>query len=454
MYPQLQQVYWYSGVYLQPQHLQSLDLYHDFMLSRQRQRAQPWNIGIIRCEFNEDTLSDFSLRIESLQAVLPSGDYLEYPGNCVLPPRQLRGIWKQTENPLTLWLALRRFDPGHPNVGDSPNSRWVSPHDISLMKDVYFTGPECEVSRIVYNVQILSEEEKNRAVDCECIPFLRIRCDNERIVPDPSFCPPVITLNGSPTLKALLEGMVAELSARAHQFEEYRRGNQTKHTSQFDMVPLLALQALNRTLPLLHHYCGTPALHPWTIYGLLVQLIGELSTFSDRCSFAGRWEDETQSLLPYDHFDLCSSFSSAKKVVMALLNNLRPDDNTWIALNPDQRNIFRGDLNELPREKGKRNMLMLRSESLVGRRDIDCADFKLAPASMMESFIQHALPGIATSPLDSAPPGVPDRRDTCYFLLNEQDQLWKIAEQEQGIAFYWDSASADLTVQLIAIEDI
>lgn len=448
MYPEMQQIYWYSGVYLQPQHLQSVDLHHNYMLARHRQMAQPWNVGVIYNDFNPDMLVDFSLKIERLQAILPSGDYLEYPGNCVLQPRQFRDCWKQLENPFTLWLALRRFDPGHANVGDSPNSRWQKPHEEDVMKDVYFNGPECSVSRILYNVQILSDEEKQAVVDCEFLPLLRLRYENDRVVSDTSFCPPLVALNGSSSLKMLLDGLYAELANRAHQMAEYKRPEQLKSVRNGDMTHLLVMRSLNRTLPLLSHYCQNPAMHPWPIYGILAQLIGELSSFSTKCSFNGAWEGNPL-LLPYDHFNLCTCFASARKLIITLLNNLVLEDNTWVTLHADEERVFHGNLQHLPWQKADKVLLMLRSEVLTL---IDCADnsgLKVAPESAINTLIHHALPGIATKLLNPAPQGIPHRDNAFYFMLNQQDPLWKRIEQEQNIAFYWDNSPVDLQLQVI-----
>ncbi|EMF07039.1 type VI secretion system baseplate subunit TssK [Serratia marcescens] len=448
MYPELQQIYWYSGVYLQPQHLQSVDLHHNYMLSRQRQLSQPWNFGMIQCSFNPETLVDYTLKIERLQAILPSGDYLEYPGNCALQSRTFRDAWKQTNAPLTLWLVLRRFDPGHANVGDSPNSRWLKPHEEGVMKDVYFNGPECSVARILYNVQILSDEEKQSVVDCEFLPLMRLRHENDRVVADPSFCPPLVILSGYPTLQTLLDGLYAELANRAHQLEEYKRPALLRSDNRGDMPQLLTMRSLNRTLPLLYHYCRTPTIHPWLIYGLLAQLIGELSSFSEQCSFNGEWEGD-DPLLPYDHFNLFACFASARKLIFTLLNNLVLEDNTWVTLNADDQRIFRGDLQSLSWKKADSVLLMLRSENLTSTDHFDNNCFKLAPESSMSTLIQHALPGIAMTWLNPTPRGVPQRKDAFYFRLSQQDGLWKSIEQQKSIAFYWDGAPADLQVQVI-----
>ncbi|WP_353613427.1 type VI secretion system baseplate subunit TssK [Mangrovibacter phragmitis] len=452
MLPELQQVYWYSGVYLQPQHLQSTDLHHNFMLSRHRQLAQPWNVGIIQCDFNPEPLVDFSIKMTRLQAILPSGDYLEFPGNCVLQPRQFRDAWKHLEKPFTLWLALRRFDPGHANVGDTSNSRWVKTPEEGVMKDVYFNGPECSVARIIYNVQILSDEEKAVVVDCEFLPFLRLRYDNDRVIVDPDFCPPLVNINGCAMLKNLLAGLYAELASRMHKFEEYKRPKQSKHSDKGDITQLLAMRTLSRTLPLLNHFCRTPNMHSWPVFGLLTQLVGELSSFSEQCSFTGEWGGESM-LLPYDHYNPAACFLSARRVLTSLLKNLTLQDNTWVHLVADEQNVFRGDLQSLPWQNTGSVLLLLRSDTLAAMAPAENPGFKVAPARAITRLIQHALPGVNATLLNPTPRGVPDSKDAFYFSLNSQDSLWQGIEQDKDIAFYWDGAPEDLQVQVIFMED-
>ncbi|MBE0719186.1 type VI secretion system baseplate subunit TssK, partial [Escherichia coli] len=78
MYNEQKQIYWYSGLYLQPQHFQSIDLHHSYMLAQHIARAQPWNFGCYECEIDHGALNESILKINKLKAILPSGYYLEY----------------------------------------------------------------------------------------------------------------------------------------------------------------------------------------------------------------------------------------------------------------------------------------------------------------------------------------------------------------------------------------
>jgi type VI secretion system protein ImpJ len=451
MHPEFQQIYWYSGVFLQPQHLQSIDLHHSYMLSRHRQTAQPWNMGILNCDYNPELLHDHYLKIDRLQAVMPSGEYLEYPGNCIIQPRQFQASWELSGKSITLWLALRRFDPNHSNVGNKPNSRWlVSSPEKEVMKDVYFDGPDCQISRILYNVQIIDDHEKEMIVDCEILPFLRLHYENHAVVADPTFCPPLISIHGSFIFQKILEEIHAILSSRAHQLKEYNRPNRlTKGKNNSDILLLLAGRSLNRVLPLLQHYSQTPGVHPWSVYGLLLQLAGDLSSLP----VSGKVESTELTPLPYDHYQLHLCFNRLKNILIKQLNNITLTDNSWVTLHADEQNIFHGDMNSLLLKQSKSVLLLLQSSLMASTFHPDMLEFKIAPNSFISTLIRHALPGIATTWLNPIPPGIPDRKDAFYFELNPKDAMWEALMDQKQISFYWDGAPADLLVQVLTLED-
>lgn len=456
MHPEQQQVYWYSGLYLQPQHLQSLDLHHTYMLSQHRQISQPWNTGIIHCDINYETLIDFSLNIERLQLIMPSGCYVEFPGNCIIEPRQFRDAWKKREKPFLLWLVLRRFDPNYQNVNSGSNSRWITSTPENEMKDLYHAGPECAVTRIIYNVRILSDDEIDSAVDCERIRLIQLRYDNERVVYDPSFCPPAISLGAAPNLKKMLDGLYAELSNRARTLEEYKRPGLLNNVSRntVDTNQLLVMRSLNRLLPLFGHYIRTPMLHPWQIYGILVQLIGELSSFNDMCSFSGEWLDGGPPVLPYNHLSLFDCFDSIKQTLLSLLNGLALEETVYITLVRDEQGVYIGDLTSHAFRNANTLLLLLQTNMLGVLPDNFTfnGEFKISTQDDIQTLVLHSLPGLSSHFITPSPRGVPNRDDYYYFEISKNDPVWRNIELNQNIAFYWAEAPDDLQVQLVFME--
>lgn len=461
MYTEQQQIYWHSGLYLQPQHFQSLDLHNEWHRTQLVQLEQPYNHGLIELAINAAALDDYVVSVDNIRLIMPSGTFLSMPGNCQVEKRNFRDIWKQRDRPLTIWLALRRFDPLHNNVTtvgkehDRAVTRWVNTGEDLLMKDVYDRAPDAAVARLCYNVRLLIDAEKIDAVDCECMPLARLCLVNDRVALDPTFSPPAVTLFGSHSLEKLIDSIYFDLSARARKLEEYKRSERLVNDAERgdQVTQLLAMRSLNRVLPVLKNYCQARQVHPWQVYNLLCLLIGELSSFNDRCTFDGQWRDSGDKLMGYNHQKLLSCFGSARATLVSLLNSLVLEDNTYITLEKDAHGVFTGDFNSVEQKQVETALLLLRSANmpLENRHVKNPGGIKLAPRQIIESLIQHALPGVQVNSCRQPPRGVPNRSDSHYFVIDQSSELWSKALKGKSIAFYWPEMPDDIQIQIIFV---
>ncbi|MFP2505021.1 type VI secretion system baseplate subunit TssK [Buttiauxella gaviniae] len=459
MLPEQQAIYWYSGLYLQPQHFQSADLHQNWQHSRHYQLAQPWNYGVIDCQINNEALLDFTAEISQLRLLLPEGVYLEYPGNCQIEKRNFRHAWKYRDRPFTLWLALRKFDPQRQNVSMQEDdqqqavTRWVNGRDEHLMKDIYHQGPETSVPRITYNVRIMWDEEQEEAVDYACFPLARFRFDGQNVIDDPSFSPAAISLKGAASLEKQIDHIYYELSSRARMLEEYKRSERLVNSEESgeSVIQLMAMRSLNRTLPLLTLYRSAPQLHPWLMYAQLSQLIGELSSFNDDCNYSGEWSHGDDALLPYDHQNLLACFDSARRVLMALLNSLVLEENTYITLQRDESEVFYAAVDRQQSQQAAAIYILLRSAQFTKQLPTPASvqTIKLASRQAIDAIIQHALPGVSLQLCSQPPRGVPKRADSRYLLIDSSSELWQRIDSDQQAGFYWTQAPDDLQVQLL-----
>ncbi|EMK5312311.1 type VI secretion system baseplate subunit TssK, partial [Escherichia coli] len=200
-----QLVYWYSGLYLQPQHFQSIDLHHGFMLARSRQLSQPHHQGYYECCINDDLLKEDTVRVEKIKAVLSSGYYIEYPGNCVVQDKCLTNLKGSDHGTVDLWLALKRFNSGHKNVSSvndkRGSARWISSDDERNMRNVYHDSQDADITRIKYDIQILTDEEKDNTTDYEYLPLTRIIYGNNSLCIDDECSFPVMRLSANHKLR-------------------------------------------------------------------------------------------------------------------------------------------------------------------------------------------------------------------------------------------------------------
>ena len=148
--------------------------------------------------------------------------------------------------------------------------RCLTTHDAEEFPDLYSDGPVAEVKGLSYVVRVLWEDELVNLTDYEVLPAAVLERNQDTIRQVARFIPPSHSLNGSNALYDVVKEIRDEVSARAHQLEQYKSPREMQK-AEFDgsyMVFLLALRTLNRYTPLLHHYLESPHIHPWVIYGV------------------------------------------------------------------------------------------------------------------------------------------------------------------------------------------
>jgi type VI secretion system protein ImpJ len=216
------------------------------------------------------------------------------------------------------------------------------------------------------------------------------------------------------------------------------------------MVYLLALRSLNRYIPILSHVLEAPAVHPWTVYGLLRQVIGELSTFSEGVTVMGERERE-RLLPPYDHGDLWRCFAAAQGLVSRLLDEITAGPEHVVRLVYDGT-YYASDLRPAVFEGRNRFYLAIRTEedpATVAQALGSVA--KLSSREQLPLLIARALPGVGMEHLPAPPPELPRRAQTTYFGLEHHADAWSYVEKGRNIALYWDTAPDDLEADLMVL---
>ena len=287
------------------------------------------------------------------------------------------------------------------------------------------------------------------------IPVAQLERTREGIEFSQKFIPPCISIGSSQLLFENMKEIRDQLSARSRQLEGYKRqrGIQTSDFGTRDMVYLLALRSLNRYLPLLFHFCeARQQLHPWQAYGVLRQLIGELSTFSETISAQGESMQDGLLLLPeYDHQNLGECFFSAHLLIIKLLDEITSGPEYVLPLLYDGT-YFATEMKPVHFEHKYRYFLALKtaddSRSLL---ESVSAVVKLGSRERLPLLIARALPGVGLEYLQIPPQELPRRANTYYFSIDSNGELWGLVEKGRNIALYWDNAPEDLEAELMIV---
>jgi type VI secretion system protein ImpJ len=458
----LKPIYWHQGLFLQPQHFQLTDVYLQALSRPFMDAVLPHGWGIREIDIQSSALGRGTGHINGLTAIFQDGTYVQFPGNAVIRPRSFEEDWTARDRPLTLYAGLRRFRENASNVtviphleADGGETRFVTLPDPEEVRDLYGNGPEAQVRTLYFNVRLFWDSEISRLEHYSLIPVAQVLWDGGAIKVSQTFVPPSLSLSASRSLAGLAQEIRNECASRARQLEEFKAPGESRGEgaeSGGALTYLLALRTLNRYVPLLYHYTESDPLHPWFLYGILRQMVGELSTFSDRVNLLGESDLFPEPLPPYNHEDLWGCLTRAQTVLFTLLNDLTIGPDLLVRLVSGEEG-FDANLTQSFFSPRTRYYLAVRADEeaeAVVSSFLDTA--KVGTPSLMSTLIRRALPGVEVSPMGGPPPGLPRRLNTQYFKIEIRDRVWEAIRQEEAIQVFWPTAPEGTTIDLIGVK--
>jgi type VI secretion system protein ImpJ len=454
-------LFWHQGLFLQPQHFQLLERSIATQLSPLLRYPCPHLWGIRRVEVHEAALNNRSFQILSGEFLFPDGSFVVFPGNASLEARSFDEDWVEGGKPLTVYLGLKKWDSKNKNVSVLPglegasqsNTRFVAPTNPEEVPDLHEGKDPALVKKLSYVLRIFWGTELDQLGAYNLIPLARLKREGDQILLSGQFVPPCVALSATEPLLKLVREVKDQIAFRCHQLEEYKR-QRGIHTADFgsrDMVFLLALRTLARFVPSLTHVIEAETVHPWSVYGLLRQLIGELSTFSDRVGALGEEVGGEQLIPAYDHERLWEQFSKAQNLIATLLEEITAGPEHVIRLEFDDT-FYSADLKPQVFEEGNRYYLVISTEA--DPNWVITSLTEVAKASSRENLpilIARALPGLGIEHLQVPPQELPRRSNSIYFSLQHHGDQWSQVLDARNIALYWDDAPEDLNIELMIV---
>jgi type VI secretion system protein ImpJ len=384
-----------------------------------------------------------------------------YPGNALIEARSFDESWVEGEKPLGVFAGLRKWNDVGGNVTVLSNlgnlsdvhTRFVTTDESEEVSDLHESGPSAQVKRLYHVLKVFWETETDQLGEYVLIPLAELERRGDEVALSERFVPPCLTIASSEPLFKLAKEVRDQIASRGHQLESYKR-ERGIHTAEFgarDMVFLLALRSLNRYIPTFYHLTESGQVHPWTVYALLRQLAGELSSFSTQVNVMGELEDATPLLFPYDHRNLWKCFSGAQALITQLLDEITAGPEYVIQLLYDGT-YYGADLPPKLFEGRNRFYVVLETEEdpksvLQSLETIS----KLSDRKSLPILIARALPGIKLSHLPTPPQELPRRAHSIYFQIDHHSEQWAQVQKDNNVALYWDAAPEDLKVELMVV---
>lgn len=461
---QLRPIFWGQGMFLQPQHFQQQDRYHEARLRRYLHSLFPFCWGVKSLRINEVGLQNFRFEIEQCELLTWEGTIIGFqspssPSNTHIVPRSFEGAMDPGGRPLEVYLGLKQLQLEEQNVAlheasagsatASGRSRRFS-LDEAVTPDLFAAGgQDCNVQYLMFEAQILFADEIGIAHDWELVKLAELErtAGGRGAALSRRYIPPAVAVHASPVLESMLKDIRDLLTAKGREFTEYKRQHrlQTMEMGGRETGYLLVMQMLNRYIPLFHHHLEVQETHPSVFYALLRQLIGELSTFSETVSVLGG------PLPMYRHDQLWECFDAAVEVTKELLDELAKGPEYVVPLVFDGE-YFAAGLDRKFFEGNNHYYLAIKVD--IPPRELEhllTETGKVCSREEMEALRQRALSGVMVRHLETPPEELPRRAHCSYFELDHRGSLWKRIEQRQNIAVFCQLPPEKTEMQLMVL---
>ena len=437
-------VVWSEGLFLRPQHLQQQERYFERFVELRTGALRPHAWGFSELELETDLLAIGKLAIKRARGVFPDGTPFSMPGDDPLPPPlDIDTNWRDQIVHLTLPLRS----------ATQPDSAWPDTPADGLFR---YRVREAEVRDASGSMEGLTAlevagmstrllPESQPSEGLMCLPLAHVvECRSDRrVVLDETFMPTALTVDGADRLVTML----SELLGLLHQRGEALAGRvaETDRGGAAEIADFLMLQVINRYQPLVAHLAAAPLEPPEALYRTLLELAGELATFTSPGKRAGAFP-------PYRHEQLRESFAPVIAALRIALSAVLEQNAVAIPLQPRKYGVWVGVVPDL-------TLLDTATFVLAAKADLRAEDMrrqlptqsKIGPVEKIRDLVNLQLPGIGVSPMAVAPRQLPYTSGFLYFECDRNSPMWRTLRTSGGIAMHFGSGFAGLDLQLWAV---
>lgn len=434
------------------QHFQQQDLYHEALLDERIGSVAPYAWGAVAIDFDERALDAGQVALRAFTGVLPRGTMVRFESGEPEAPasRAIEGHFPPQMAALDVYLGLPLERVGAVGYARSEASRGRARYIIETRSILDAVSPteEESVDFARRNLVLLFGDEPRE--DFESIKLGEIvREGTGRLTFSEPYIAPSLRVLSSKSLMAGLRHVLGMAVARHRAVAEERRHRDASSVEYAadDVTRYLALHALSGIIPVLKHAAETGDMSPYQAYLLLVQLAGQLTSFTTQ---------EDPSLLPsYLHAEPRKTFEPLFAKLSALLRVAVAGRVITIPFEAraDGMHLARVQDEQLSKS-GVRFVLSVQAAlSDQQMHELVPRVAKVASWSEIPRLVTSATSGVALVAAPRPPREIPVRAGRCYFAIGTDHPGFRAILSERAMAVHlpppFDPKST--VVELLAI---
>ena len=437
-------VIWQEGMLLRPQHLQHNDRHYQQQLNQTRLLG-PDAWGFLTLEFDVQYLNLGKLVVTQASGVLPDGTLFDH--GTAMEPLVLQVPANAGEQAVYLALLLatdNQIEARQPEQGDVL-ARYLS-CEVEVGDSNAGTGSRCRIHCARPDLRLLlGEPQREQGYVTLKVAQVLESTDAGGVRLDAEFVPTFMFMQDRGYVASCLKEVIGLLASRGDAIAARIRGESTAAGTQ--VGDFLMLQVINRTELALRHCLSQARVRPEAVFGALLALLGELSTFA---SDSRRAELDVH----YRHADQGASFRGLMEAVRGVLSVVLEQHSIELTLQQRQYGVLVCPVSDL-KLLGTATFILAataQSDSEQLRQRLP-AHLKIGPVERIRELVNLHLAGIKVKPLPVAPRQIPFHAGKTYFMLDMSARDIAQLQQSGGFAFHVGGEFSGLELAFWAIRN-
>ncbi len=438
-------VIWSEGMFLRPQHFQQQDRYVERYIEARTQALGAYLWGLSEIAIDNEPLSLGKLSVAHIKGVFPDGTPFVAPENESLP--DVIDVPENTQDEMVyLCIPLKRAGALESirDQEEHPQARYQT-FNFDARNSTSQSGEpvRIQVGKLRICLKLGSEDLSGYAAIA--IARIKERQPDKPVQLDRHFIPAVMNCQSSPEIRAYFEEIKGLMEQRGEALSH--RLTDSGRAGSAEIADYLLLQVINRSEPLIQHFSTLNGLHPLTLYTELLQLAGELSTFTAS-------NKRPQEVPPYLHDNLQQTFSGLFRALRQSLSTVLEQSAISLDLVERKFGIHVAPITD-------HSLMSNATFVLAAKADIQTellrnrfpSQAKVAPVENIRELISTQMPGVKLRPLPVAPRQIPYHAGYTYFELDQSGELWQALSKSGGFAVHLGAEFPGLSMELWAVRN-
>jgi type VI secretion system protein ImpJ len=433
-------VLWQEGMFLRAQHFQQQDRWVAAELRRTVAGLRPFPYGFTALSISRDLLSNGRFALTAAAGLFGDGTPFAMPDEAALPPPL---AVPETARDVLIFLCVQLQQPGAAEVTVHGRAGRYEASDFEAFDTHSGSTEPAQIQLGRLRLRFLLEtDDREGYVGLPVARIVEVTAD-QRVVLDDGFIPTVLTCVAAPQLANLLVELAGLLNQRGEAIAARLTAVASK--SNTEVADFLLLQSVNGWQTMFSHLADSGNIHPETLFLTLLQMAGELATFTDPRRRPNRFES-------YRHDDLQRTFAPVIADIRRSLSAVLEQTAIQIALQERRHGVRVGPILDRTLLTGTTLVLVAKadmpSEAL---RRLFPSTAKIGAVEHIRELVNVAIPGIELRALPVAPRQMRFIPEAQYFELDRNSPHWQQMQNSGGFAIHVSGDFPNLALELWAI---